>query len=323
MPCYQRIRVSIERGEPRSDGLKEYQEQYVPCGQCLGCRSEQARQWAVRMVHESTQHDHAYFVTLTYDDGSLPENGSLNAADIGPFVRRLRRYYKDFQRRFYYKERYGVWAPGYPRGLSYYICGEYGPKTVRPHYHAVLYGPGFPDRTVLRGDGRAVVWKSEVLDQLWSHGITEFSALTFGSASYVAQYVRKKVGARSDPDRYLRVQEQTGELVEVAPEFARMSRRPAIGRRWIEKYWRDVYPRDYVVVDGFECRPPRYYDRWLEEHHQEVWKEVRRKRWEVDQMEERLDKIHARLDGRERYKESAGRKRAESRLRLLERRERV
>ena len=83
---------------------------------------------------------------------------------------------------------------------------------------------------------------------------------------------------KDDPDRYLRVDEETGELVNLTPEFSRMSLRPAIGKRWIEKYWREVYPLDRVVVDGREFKPPRYYDKWLEDNEPEMAMEVRAKR---------------------------------------------
>lgn len=39
-----------------------------------------------------------------------------------------------------------------------------------------------------------------------------------------------------------------------------MSLKPGIARGWFDKYWRDVYPHDRVVVRGKESKPPRYYD---------------------------------------------------------------
>jgi len=57
-----------------------------------------------------------------------------------------------------------------------------------------------------------------------------------------------------------------------------MSRRPAIGKRWIERYWRDVYPRDFVVMDGHELKPPRYYDKWMEVNHPDVMFQVKEQR---------------------------------------------
>lgn len=103
--------------------------------------------------------------------------------------------------------------------------------------------------------------------------------MTYPAAAYVAGYVRKKVRQRDDPDHYVRVDPESGELVELEREFARMSRRPAIGRQWIERYWRDVYPRDFVVMNGHEFKPPRYYDKWMEEHQPAIMEEVRYQRW--------------------------------------------
>ena len=50
----------------------------IPCGQCIGCRLEKARQWAIRCVHESKMWEHNSFVTLTYNDFNLPIDGSIS-----------------------------------------------------------------------------------------------------------------------------------------------------------------------------------------------------------------------------------------------------
>lgn len=63
-----------------------------------------------------------------------------------------------------------------------------------------------------------------------------------------------------------------------------MSRRPAIGRKWIEKYVEDVYPRDFVVMDGSPLKPPKYYDRVADQLVPEIMEEVRYQRY-VDQEE--------------------------------------
>ncbi len=237
VPCYHPSRVPVQ-----VRNQKEWVE--VPCGSCLGCRAEQSRQWAVRMMHESTMHEISWFATLTYADKEIPENGSLCPEHLSGFIKDLRK--------------------GYPKGsVSFYGCGEYGDHTQRPHLHVVLFGPEFLDRYRDPDISRVAVWRSEALDACWGRGITELGTLTMASASYVAGYVRKKVSKAKHPDHYLRVDPETGVLQELEPEFARMSLRPAIGARWLEKYWTDVYPRDYVVVDGFQAKPPRYYDKWM------------------------------------------------------------
>lgn len=217
----------------------------VGCGSCLGCRADQAKQWAHRLTHEARSHEDAYFLTLTYDEEHLPRNGSLAPEHLQGFFKRLRRHYSG-------------------RRISYYSCGEYGERTDRPHYHAVLCGAPFLDRDRLPDRASGPVWTSPTLTEKWPYGLHEFTPVSHAAAAYVAGYVRKKIRSRFDQTRYTRVDPETGELVELEPEFSRMSRRPAIGRTWIEKYWRDVYPRDFVVIEGREHRPPRYYDRYMD-----------------------------------------------------------
>ena len=101
-------------------------------------------------------------------------------------------------------------------------------------------------------------WRSEDLGNVWGKGLTEIGTVTMASASYVAGYIRKKVKAK---DR-VRANPYNGVLLD--PEFARMSLKPAIGKNWIKQYWRDVYPRDFVVIDGHEAKPPRYYDKFMD-----------------------------------------------------------
>jgi hypothetical protein len=204
-------------------------------------------------------HDTAWFLTLTYDNERIPINGSLNPHHLRAFFKTLRRD-----------------RPA--KTTSYYACGEYGDTTKRPHYHAVLFGAPFLDKYLWRDHPTAPVWRSQSLESYWPHGHSEFSTVTPASAAYVAGYVQKKLTNRQNPDAYLRVDDETGELFEITPEFNRMSLRPAIGRRWIEKYWRDVYPLDRVVMKGREYRPPRYYDKWMDDHHPDIMIQVRLKR---------------------------------------------
>ncbi len=237
MPCYRPIDVPILRKSIYSK-WRQSEIRTVPCGSCIGCRSEQSRQWAVRMLHESREHDHNNFVTLTLKDEELNHNNELVPKDFTRFIKDLRKTQE--------------------RRLSYYGCGEYGEQTARPHYHALLFGYEFTDRDFGFDNSRPGVWRSKTLDDTWGRGKCEGGAVTMASASYVSGYIRKKVKAA----RYQRANPLTGELI--APEFARMSLRPAIGKHWIKKWWRDVYPKDYVVIDGVEAKPPRYYDKFMD-----------------------------------------------------------
>ncbi len=237
MPCYHPTEVMVLR-KSLYEGRREGYPQVVPCGSCIGCRAEQSRQWAIRMMHESRMHEQSAFVTLTIDDRHLNENSELHAKDLSGFVRDMR---KTQQRR-----------------ISFFGCGEYGETTARPHYHALLFGLELLDRDIGFDHSRPSVWRSKTLDDVWGRGLCEGGTVTMASASYVSGYIRKKV----KQERYERANVRTGLLK--SPEFARMSLRPAIALDWIKKWWSDVYPRDFIVMDGIESKPPRYYDKFMD-----------------------------------------------------------
>lgn len=204
----------------------------LPCGQCVGCRLERSRQWAVRCMHEASLHDANAFVTLTYRDDALPEGGSLCYRDFQLFMKRLR------------KARRGC-------RLRFFVAGEYGEQLSRPHFHAILFNVGFPDRVPLSLESK--LWRSPELERLWPHGISSIGTVTFQSAQYVAKYCLKRVN---------------GDLAEAhyagrVPEFGRSSLRPAVGASWFERFWTDVRSDGKVVVRGSKARLPRYYDKLL------------------------------------------------------------
>lgn len=145
------------------------------------------------------------------------------------------------------------------------MCGEYGEKLGRPHYHYCLFGEDFrEDRYEWRTSNGNLLYRSPWLEELWPHGNAEIGDLTFESAAYVARYIMKKITGDMANDHYKRVCPETGEIYWLPPEFNVMSRRPGIGAEWMEKFRNDVYNTDSVVVRGMQCKPPRYYDKLLE-----------------------------------------------------------
>ena len=206
----------------------------LPCGRCIGCRLERSRQWAVRIMHESKMHDESSFVTLTYDNEHLPSDESLSVEHCQLFLKRLR----------YHLE---------PKRIRFFLCGEYGSKLGRPHYHAIIFGWFPEDRKLIKGEGEFSLWSSATLQDAWGLGFASIGRVSFESASYVANYATKKVNGPKAAEHY------GGRL----PEFLLMSRRPGIGRPWFDKYGSDVFPSDEVIVRGVKCRPPRYYDQLL------------------------------------------------------------
>lgn len=218
----------------------------LPCGQCIGCRLERARQWAVRCVHEAQLHEHNQFVTLTYRDEALPHDGSLRYRDFQLFMKRLRRRFRGSRIRFF-------------------MCGEYGEQLHRPHYHACLFGLQLTDKEVWSVRQGVTLYRSPTLDALWEHGFVTVGDVTFESANYVARYVVKKVTGKRAEDHYTRVDLHTGEVSALVPEFVRMSLRPGIAAEWVQKYQSDVYTFDVVHCRGSQMKPPRYYDKRLRE----------------------------------------------------------
>lgn len=254
MPCYRPLE-GYRAKEPgpngkrgitfrRSEGYSDLPTK-VPCGQCIGCKLERSRQWALRCKYEAQLHDDNCFITLTFDDDHLPSDYSVNVRDFQLFMKRLRKKFSGQTIRFFH-------------------CGEYGDDNLRPHYHAILFGFDFPDKSLFRVNNGNRLYRSEILENLWPYGFCTIGAVTFESAAYVARYCLKKVTGEQADEQYLRVHPISGKQVKVLPEYATMSRRPGIGTEWLKKYGSDVYPHDYVVHDGQRMRPPKFFDNVLE-----------------------------------------------------------
>lgn len=251
MPCYHPISIHAKKAVPGMSGTGLI---HVPCGQCIGCRLERSRQWAIRCVHEARMNVNNCFITLTYDDDHMPENKSVSKREAQLFFKRLRKATN--------------------AKISYYVCGEYGEscrvckksrklctcgrgKFVkgygRPHYHACIFGYDFQDKVLdQRGNtqGRNKLYISATLKALWEKGRHSIGEANFETAAYIARYCTKKLNGQ-------RAIEYKG----LEPEFALMSRRPAIGKEFLKKYHSDIYPNDMVVIrNNLKCRPPRYYD---------------------------------------------------------------
>lgn len=258
MPCYYPLRACLpgRAGQPaisfnRSDVGKAIS---LPCGRCIGCRLERARQWAVRIMHESQMHEESSFITLTYDDEHLPVDRSLDPKVSQRFFKALRHAVDPHRIRFFIAGEYGETCQRCDRGRKACRClGGEAFKIGRPHYHAIVFGYGFPDKIMIDGWPKGLYY-SQLLSDVWGNGYTSVGSVAFESASYVANYATKKICGKGAAAHY------EGRR----PEFLLMSRRPGIGKAWIEKFSTDVYPRDEVIVRSKQTRPPRFYD-------QQVW----------------------------------------------------
>lgn len=244
----------------------------VPCGQCIGCRLERSRQWAVRCMHEKMMHEQSSFVTLTYDDKNLPADGGLVKRDLQLFMKRLR------------KKR--------DRGLRFFACGEYGEVTFRPHYHLLFFNTRFSDQKFYKNSGDNPLYVSDELSELWPFGHNRIGEVTFESAAYVARYCLKKVTGES----------AVGHYGGRSPEFVLMSRRPGIGFGYYEKFGQQAYVHDNVIVNGVPVTPPRYYDTKYELVDAKRLERLKRKRRRLA-LKHKADRSPARMRVRERFEE--------------------
>jgi len=218
----------------------------LPCGQCIGCRLDRAREWATRIHHEAAMHKASSLITLTYSNEHLPSNYSLDKREMQLFFKRLRKL---------------LWQQGGFK-VRYYLCGEYGDKNLRPHYHIILFGYDFPDRYVWRKTGSGhLQYRSPLLEPVWPYGHAEIGTVTIDSAGYVARYVTKKITGDQADQHYERMHPLTGEIWRVIPEFSLQSTRPGIGASWFHQFPTDPFPDDFVTVNGEKRPVPRYYKR--------------------------------------------------------------
>ncbi len=235
----------------------------VPCGQCIGCRLDRSRQWAIRCVHEAQMHEHNSFITLTYNDDKLPPDRSLDLRHFQLFMKKLRTYLAD---------------NGFPK-IRFYHCGEYGAEFGRPHYHSLIFGHDFPDKTLWKTVNELPLYRSATLEDLWTDGFSSIGTVTFESAAYVARYILKKITGECADDHYCEIDPETGEVLSHRrPEYTTMSRRPGIGSAWLDKYLTDVYPSDEVILRGRSLRPPKYYDSRYELLHPKEHLELKARR---------------------------------------------
>ncbi len=212
----------------------------IPCGGCVECRLAKSREWADRMMLELDHSKTAVFVTLTYRPDCVPvtmldDNDepilTLDKRDVQLFLKRLRKRFE-------------------PREIRYYLCGEYGDTTQRPHYHAIIYGlslSDFPDAfTVHRNDYNQYIYCSPMLADIWGKGFASIANVSWQTCAYVARYTMKKLTGDM-ADIYALRQQQ--------PPFALMSRKPGIAGHYLKEH-PDCLDKSYLYVrDDYGVSP--------------------------------------------------------------------
>lgn len=211
-----------------------YGSQY-PCGYCYACKLNYSSLWGQRLMNEAKFHEKKIFVTLTYDAKKLPfgqcdvckdyygypvlhDGKQICKVDAQKFLKRLRK----------------------KRKVRYYLTGEYGDKTHRPHYHAILFGVNSEDE--------------KTVHQTWGKGYVYVGDVTTDSCNYVTGYITKKL---KGDERKEYIKSGKGQN-EVEP-FGMMSRKPGIGAEFCDRYGKDIVARGFAYVKANKSPIPRYY----------------------------------------------------------------
>lgn len=247
----------------------------IPCGQCIGCRIRQREEWTTRIELEARDYpkEEVWFITLTYDDDHVPgmivKTGEIMRKvqytwkpgekrpssvqillyeDIQKFLKRLRKAYKG--------------------KLRYFVAGEYGEQTARPHYHMILYGWIPTDLENLYKIHHNGYYNSKWLADLWGMGQIQIAQAVSETYRYVAGYVTKKMyeidGKKAN---------QYYELGQTKP-FACMSLKPGLGDHYYQEHKAEIWRQGYIqCTNGKQAQIPRYYEKQMEaENPERLWR---------------------------------------------------
>lgn len=179
-------------------------------------------------MHEADMHDDNMFLTITYDDEHLPKNKSLNKKHIQDFMKRFR-------------QEIG-------KKVKYYMCGEYGEKTARPHYHFIIFGyyPTKQDMYYCSYSSGRRRFASRTIEKLWKFGNNVVEEVNRLTCEYTAKYIQKKLYGEEAEKMYIGVE---------AP-FSLMSK--GLGLNYLGEHLDEIIDRG-IVQEGVKLSLPRYY----------------------------------------------------------------
>lgn len=246
----------------------------IPCGRCLDCQLNYARQWATDCMLEKKywSDDQCWFITLTYSDEYLPtyeykrEDGknykgiSLRKKDYQDFLKRLRAHYHC--------------------SCKYLLAGEYGSQTQRPHYHMIIFG--LPLNTtkfkyIGKNNNGDALWTEPELEKIWGKGNIIIGQVTFKSISYVVRYTIKKW---KNKDANL------NKLYGRIDEFIAMSQ--GIGQRYYEDNKEKIIKQGGVISELGSITLPKRFLRKLEKEDSEKYLDLKRKSQKIAEQNETI-----------------------------------
>lgn len=243
---------------------KEGRFYLVGCGQCVECRLQKSRETATRILLETkTSHD-VWGVTCTYDDDHLPM-GNLIVDDLSGEVIGQRPTLSPRDHTLFMKDlRIEALRQFGCANIRFYMAGEYGSKSARPHFHYIFFNLALPadDVTLLpeKSSTGEDLFQSNFLDSIWKKGRVRLNAVNWQYAAYCARYIMKKQLGKGAS-----VYKELG----IVPEFTRCSTRPGLGYEYFKRNQGKLLERDRVLVKRAlkleEVPLPKYFLRKAEE----------------------------------------------------------
>lgn len=194
-------------------------EMYVPCGKCELCKKQRSLEWSVRLLHEADYWPSVLFLTLTYDEESLPVDGALDKRALQLYFKRVRKFLR---------------TP-----LKFLATGEYGGRTGRAHYHAIVF---------CHEKQTEVGSPPEAFRRAWSFGMVHCGSFAPASARYVTKYTMKSCFSPEVTKAIYGAKQ---------PPFMLVSQ--GLGRRWAMDNQDTLITTNRMTINGNPMSIPRYY----------------------------------------------------------------
>lgn len=266
----------------------------IPCGKCLGCYLEKARDKAVQLSLEQMnpeyEKDECWFITLTYEDEYLPihsycdtttgeilSGASTELKDLQNWIKKIRDNHPN-------------------KNIRYMAAREYGTNTLRPHYHIIIFGLPLDRELFVKIGNNAngdALWTTPQLDneiskdcwsvrrplgdrtaKMYRAGNVIIGEVTFQSISYVARYTMKKANKDYKNDWWYNAQ---------GLDIEGISQSQDLGKWYYDQHKHEIYEIDLVPVlgkNGNLSRPPKSFDRLYKKEFPKEFAKVIEKRKE-------------------------------------------
>lgn len=194
----------------------------VPCGKCPDCKKRLVSAWSFRLMQQNKIAMSSHFITLTYDTKYVPITPTgymcLSKRDCQLFIKRLRKSQSGNGESF----------------IKYFLVGEYGGKTMRPHYHVLLFNV-----------------EVRYIQSAWGCGQVHYGSVSGASVGYCLKYMMKpgKIPIHKNDDRQR--------------EFRMMSKKLGVNyltSQMVSWHKADLGNRMYIPIeDGKKIAMPRYF----------------------------------------------------------------